>query len=537
VRERCCLAGSIDSGRARVKTDLPINTPTSVACSEWWVLICTSVPSFMLQLDANIVSVSLPSIARSLAVGFSGIEWVVTAYVLSFASLLMPAGALADRFGRKQLLLVGLSIFTVASFLCGSASSLPALVAARVLQGAGAALQLSSALAILSHTFQGEARARAFAFWGVVIGIGIAAGPVVGGLITQAFGWRWAFYVNLPIGLVLLAMIVKVIVTSRDPHAARLDLSGAACFGSALLLTTLALVEGNLRGWSDRWIVGELLSASALFALFIVVEQRQKRPMLDLSYFRIPTFLGATAAQLAFAAGMLTMLTFVPVFLQGGLGASPAAAGLMMLPMVAPQFVVPFVVSRCLAHTLSGRALLTIGLSFVCVGLCGLAATVGTLRYWPLVGGMFIIGIGAGILNSETAKVGMTVVPKERSGMASSFQGTIRFTGLSIGIAMLGVVLNARVGAIVSRTFPALSSVARYRLVQNIVVGHSLDSLLPSQGPGAARILIASSFVEGYRALFLFAAAFMLVSAFLSWSLISSEAVPPVGGFKKHRKL
>jgi MFS family permease len=169
------------------------------------VLICTSAPSFMLQLDANIVSVSLPAIAHSLNASFAGIEWVITAYMLSFASLLMPAGALADRFGRKRLLITGLSVFTFASFLCGAAPNLTVLIAARALQGAGAAMQLSSALATLSHAFQGEARARAFAFWGSVVGIGIASGPVVGGLITQGFGWEWAFYVNLPIGIALIA--------------------------------------------------------------------------------------------------------------------------------------------------------------------------------------------------------------------------------------------------------------------------------------------------------------------------------------------
>jgi EmrB/QacA subfamily drug resistance transporter len=253
------------------------------------VLLCTSAPSFMLQLDANIVSVSLPAIARSLNASFAGIEWVITAYMLAFASLLLPAGALADRFGRKRLLLTGLTLFTAASFLCGSAPNLPVLITARAFQGAGAAMQLSAALATLSHSFHGEARARAFSFWGSVVGIGIACGPVVGGLITQAFGWEWAFYVNLPIGAALIVLIVKVIESSKDPNAMKLDVPGVACFGSALFLLTLALIEGNRRGWTDHWILGELAAAAVLFALFILVERTQARPMLDLSYFRKPT--------------------------------------------------------------------------------------------------------------------------------------------------------------------------------------------------------------------------------------------------------
>src|ERR1700742_2420260 len=194
-------------------------TTTSAKRQALLVLICTSAPSFMLQLDANIVSVSLPAIAHSLNASFAGIEWVVTAYMLSFASLLMAAGALADRFGRKRLLIIGLSVFTFASLLCGSAPNLSVLTAARALQGAGAAMQLSSALATLSH-----------AFWGSVVGIGISCGPVVGGLITQAFGWEWAFYINLPIGIALIALIVNVIETSKDPGAVRLDLPGVASF-------------------------------------------------------------------------------------------------------------------------------------------------------------------------------------------------------------------------------------------------------------------------------------------------------------------
>src|SRR6516165_852641 len=317
------------------------------------LLLCTSTPSFMLQLDANIVSVSLPSIARSLHAGFSGIEWVITAYTVSFASLLLPAGALADRFGRKQLLIAGLSVFTFASLLCGAAPNLAVLIAARALQGAGAAMQLSAALATLSHGFQGEARAKAFAFWGTVVGSGIACGPVAGGLITQGFGWEWAFYINLPIGIALIALITKVVASSKDPDALHLDVPGVACFSGSLFLATLALISGNHRGWTDRWIVAELLSAFLLFALFIIIERRQARPMVDLSYFRKPTYIGANLAQLSFAAGMLSMLTYIPILLQSGLGNSPGRAGIMMLPVVVPLLIIPRIASRHLTHRLS----------------------------------------------------------------------------------------------------------------------------------------------------------------------------------------
>ncbi|MGA2058422.1 MAG: MFS transporter [Bradyrhizobium sp.] len=492
------------------------------------VLICTSVPSFMLQLDANIVSVSLPAIAHSLNAGFAGIEWVITAYMLSFASLLMPAGALADRFGRKRLLITGLSVFILASFVCGAAPNLTVLIAARALQGAGAAMQLSSALATLSHAFQGEARSRAFAFWGSVVGIGIASGPVVGGLITQGFGWEWAFYVNLPIGIALIALIAKVIDSSKDPAAVRLDLPGVACFAGALFLTTLALIEGNHRGWADRWIVSELASAAVLFGLFVIVERKQARPMLDLSYFRKSTYLGANLAQLSFSAGMLTMLTFIPIFLQNGLGHRPATAGLLMLPMVIPLFIVPRIVASYLAHRLSGRALLTLGLLLVCLGLFWFAAVVRELAYVPMIGGMLLTGIGAGFLNGETTKVGMTVIPKERSGMASGVSGTVRFSGLVIGIAALGAVLYAGVAAAVGQALPEADASAALRLVHDITAGQFAGAALPGHDAAAVHAIAAASFASGYQWLLLAAALFMLVSTLLTWRLVSAAETPPV---------
>src|ERR1700761_4047088 len=175
------------------------------------ILLCVSIPSFMINLDANIVSVSLPSIAQSLHADFSAIEWVISAYTLTFASLVMPSGALADRYGRKRMLILGLCVFTLASLACGAASSVAMLNGARAIQGIGAAMQLSAALATLSHSFRGPARAKAFAFWGSVVGVAISLGPVAGGFITQVFGWQWAFYMNVPVGALMIALTVCVV--------------------------------------------------------------------------------------------------------------------------------------------------------------------------------------------------------------------------------------------------------------------------------------------------------------------------------------
>jgi len=498
------------------------------------VLICVSAPSFMLQLDSNIVAVSLPSISESLRANFAGIEWVVTAYTLSFASLLLPAGALADRFGRKGILVTGLVIFTIASFFCGAAPDLATLVTARAFQGMGAALQLSAALATLSSFFRGDERGRAFAFWGTVVGIGIAMGPIVGGLITQTFGWQWSFYINLPIGALTIALVAVVIEDSRDPDAVRFDLAGVSTFGAFLFLTTLALISGNHDGWSSPHIVVEGFGAAVFLAIFFAVEKRQARPMVDFSFFRRPTYLGANIAQFTFAAGLLTMLTFMPIYFQHALGFSPRSAGLAMLPMALPLFIVPRIVTSRLAHRLSGRVLLTVGLGLLSAGLAWVALVAGSLDYHLMLVGMLVAGIGAGLLNGETTKVGMTVIPAERAGMASGISGTMRFTGIVLGFAALGVVLFSRISAVITKALPALDENVRSGFIREIASGNLSGTGIASGSDAVLHALALRSFSEGYATLFGTGAGFCLIAAMLSWRLVRASDTPPIA--KKQRR-
>jgi EmrB/QacA subfamily drug resistance transporter len=492
------------------------------------VLICVSAPSFMLQLDANIVAVSLPSISESLGATFAGIEWVITGYTLSFASLLLPAGALADRFGRKRVLVTGLGLFTLASFFCGAAPSLGVLIAARAVQGVGAALQLSAALATLASTFKGDIRARAFAFWGSVVGIGITLGPIVGGLITQTFGWQWAFYINLPIGAVSIATIVAVIDESRDPGAVRFDLPGVLTFSAFLFLTTLGLICGNHDGWTTPHIMIEGSGAVIFFLLFIVVEKLQARPMVDFSFFLRPTYLGANVAQFAFAAGLLTMLTFTPIYFQHALGLSPRAAGLLMLPMALPLFIVPRIVTAQLSHRLTGRTLLTAGLTVVSAGLALMAFAAGALDYRLMLAAMLATGLGAGLLNGETTKVGMTVIPAERAGMASGISGTMRFTGIVIGFAALGVVLFSRISAAITTALPALDESNRLGFIRQIASGDLSGAGMAFPHSAELHTLALKSFADGYAALFATSAGFCLVAAVITWLLVRDCDTAPI---------
>lgn len=484
------------------------------------VLLSVSVPSFMINLDSNIVAVSLPSIARSLHADFAAIEWVISAYTLMFASLMMPAGALADRYGRKRVLVSGLAIFTLASLICGAAPTVLILNVARALQGLGAALQLSAALAILSHGFRGAERARAFAFWGSVIGIAMTLGPVVGGLITQKLGWQWAFYVNIPVGIVIIGIILRSVRESRDPDAIGVDVPGLLTFSASLFLLTLGLISGNHHGWTSAAVLAELLAAAALFATFLFVEARRSHPMLDLSFFRRSTYVGANVTGVAFAACFLTMLTYLPLYFQGGLGASPTKAGLLMLPMAIPLFAGPRIVSAYLTYKLSGRTLLGTGLALVSAGLFWMAMVAPLFRYEAMLVGMMIAGCGAGILNGEAAKVGMTVIPPERAGMASGVGGTVRFSGIVIGFAALGAVLYQRIAGVIGATLGTEHADAVTTLARAVAAGN-----LATSGHMA---LAARAFGAGYQMLLLSAAIFAGLSAVIAWLCIRADETPPV---------
>jgi EmrB/QacA subfamily drug resistance transporter len=489
------------------------------------ILLCVSVPSFMINLDANIVAVSLPSIAQSLHADFAAIEWVISAYTLTFASLVLLAGTLADRFGRKRMLLGGLALFTIASLACGAAPDVAVLNTARAFQGVGAALQLSSALAILSHEFRGPERARAFAFWGSVIGVAITLGPVAGGLITQYFGWQWAFYVNIPVGVIMMALTLYAVRDSRDPNARRIDVPGSISFAGALFLVTLGLISANHLGWSSPQVRVELIVAAILFAAFLLIEIKHPRPMLDLSFFRRPTFVGANVASLAFAAALLTMLTYLPLYFQSGLGFSPQKAGLLMLPMAVPLFIVPRLNAKYLVHMLSGRALLSLGLAFIAIGMLWMGWEATQFRYLSILGGMLVAGIGAGILNGETAKVSMTVIPPERAGMASGVSGTVRFTGIVIGFAALGAVLFDRVAASLARALPTLLESERFAIAQRVVAG---DLAGAGMLANETRHVALASFGAGYQSVFFTAATMSGLAAVAAWSLVRRSDTPPL---------
>lgn len=420
------------------------------------ILFTASVGCALTVLDTNVVAVVLPTIARDLGASFAEIEWVISTYILCFASLLLPAGAIADRFGRKKVFLAGIALFAAASLLCGVAPSTTALYLARALQGIGAAVLLPSALAIIAHTFHGEAeRNRAWAIWGGMMGLTMVLSPMLGGVIADLLGWRWAFNVNLPVCLALAAAVLAFVDESADANARRLDPIGILSFSSAMFGLTWGLINGQAQGWGSLAAICGFAGSIVAFGIFIAAELMQERPMLDLKLFRLPRFVGAVLAMFAYAGCAQVMASLLPLFLQNGLGRTPLATGFAMLPFALAMLILPQV-GRRLNGILASEQVLFIGLALVAAGdaVTGWGAHIGASGL--VIGGMALLGSGGGLLNGETQKAIMSVVPRERAGMASGISTTARFSGILLGFAVLsGVIATTARGVLTRATYPA----------------------------------------------------------------------------------
>jgi EmrB/QacA subfamily drug resistance transporter len=422
------------------------------------ILLCASATSALIMLDTNIVAVSLPSIARDLHAGFAGVQWIISAYLLTFAALLLPAGSLADLHGRRRVVIAGVFVFLIASAACGLATSIAGLEIARAFQGIGGSMLLTAALAIISSTFTPAERPSAFAFWGTAIGLAITSGPIAGGLITGVFGWRWAFLINVPLCIVFAIAIRAYVPESRDPAARRLDWAGVATLGGGLFALIWALIDGNTLGWSSGAIATRLGAAAAGIAAFIIVESKQARPMLDVSIFRSRRFLGAACGTFGYGAAAQVMIFFLPVYLQGALGLSVLDAGFAMLPFAVPLFLAPRLAAAAFAGR-TNRTVLIVALAITAAGNLALATVVAFGGDFPLfAAAMLLAGIGTGILNPETAKTMQLQIPPERAGMASGIGATLRFVSLLLGVAALGAVMAHFAPAVTTGHHPAAAT-------------------------------------------------------------------------------
>ncbi|MBV8949299.1 MAG: MFS transporter [Actinobacteria bacterium] len=423
---------------------------------KWWTLLAVCLATFMLLLDVTIVNVALPSIQTSLGASLTSLEWVVDAYALALASLLLISGSLADRYGRRRVFRIGLALFTLGSLACSLASSATVLVVSRALQGVGGAALFATALAILGQEFTGQARSRALGVWGAAVALGLAVGPLAGGLLTDLFSWRAIFFVNVPIGAIAFLLAGFRLGESRDPEGTPLDWPGALTFGLALSTLTFALVEGNTRGWTTPIIVGSFLVACASGALFVKLEAA-RRGLFDLSLFRRRTFDAATLGVLGQGFVIGPLLFYLVRYLQEVLGASPLRAGAEVFPMTITCFGAAILAGRATSRV---PLRLLLALSLVLLG-CGtlLMLFVSERTSWVvLLPGLLVGGAGWGAVNPIAAEGALSSVPAEHSGMASGINNTSRQVGIAIGLGALGAVFQQRLQSVL------MSGVAKRRL-------------------------------------------------------------------------
>jgi EmrB/QacA subfamily drug resistance transporter len=410
---------------------------------QWLTLSAVVFAVFMTTLDNTVVNVALPSIQADLHLGLSSLAWVVNAYVLSFAVLLLTGGRLADSFGRRRAFLAGLGGFTAASLLAGLAPSAGVLIAARVLQGASAALMTPPTLAIISHAFPDEKqRGTAIGLWAGAAALAAALGPVIGGLLAQHIDWSWIFYVNVPVGIAGICVGARYISESRDPEAGRrLDLPGLGLSTGALFSLTYALIKANDLGWTSPTIVALLAVAAAGLLAFIWAERHAPAPMLDLAVFRNATFTGANLVNLIVTLGTFGVFLYTSLFFQDVLGYSPTKAGTALLPWIGTYLIVAPLTGK-LAERLPARWVTTAGLATMAAGLFLLSGLDEHSTLTDLLPGLLLGGLG-GALTVPLANVAISTVPVEKAGVASGVFNTFRETGGSLGIAIIGAVFLA----------------------------------------------------------------------------------------------
>ncbi|MDH6126180.1 MFS transporter [Kitasatospora sp. GP82] len=491
---------------------------------KWLPLIAVCLGAFMLLVDVTIVTVALPDMATSLHTGFADLQWVMDIYALALAALLLGAGSLADLVGRRAVYLGGLVLFALASLACGLSGSSGELIAFRGLQGIGGAAMFATTMALLSSTYQGRGRGIAFGVWGAVNGAAAAAGPILGGLLTEHLDWRWIFYVNLPISALAVLVTLRAVRESRNPHATGVDLPGLVTFTVAAGVLTFALIRGGDYGWTSTTTLG-LLALSALSLLaFVLIESRSRRPMLDLGLFRNRTFLGVMTGGLLLSVAAFSYLVYASLWLQSVRGMSPVTAGLSLLPMSAVSFVTAALVGRLL-HGASPR--LTIGGGLLLIGAGALLqATVDADSTWTaLAPGLALTGAGVGLATPTLASTAMAAVPPTRAGMAGGALNTSRQLGNALGIAVLGAVFKS---GLLDSLHSNPGTENAHRTAEALTGGQAaaLIAHTPADQRPAVLHLIHTAFATGLRDTFLLSAALGLAGALTTLTLLRPAPTP-----------
>jgi EmrB/QacA subfamily drug resistance transporter len=414
---------------------------------KWLTLGAVAFGLFMIMLDNTIVNVALPSIQRDLGIGISELEWVFNGYALTFGVLMLTGGKLADLLGRRLIFIVGLLIFTAASLGCGLATSGGILIGARVVQGIGSALMNPATLSIITATFPPRQRGMAIGIWAGVAALALAIGPLVGGLITQHISWNWIFFINVPVGVLAILVTRLVVDESRDTSAEqRLDLPGLLASGIGLFALTYALIEANSYGWTSGRILGLFAVAIVGLAVFVVLELRQRVPMLDLSLFRNGTFAGANTVMLFVGLAMFGVFFYNSLFIQNIMGYSAVQTGATFLPMTGLIILVAPVAGK-FSDRVGSRWLMGVGMILLSASLFTFSRLDAASDFWNLFPGLIIGGFGMGLVMTPTTAAAMGSVAIDKAGVGSAVLNSMRQVGGSLGIAVMGAIVASEVKA------------------------------------------------------------------------------------------
>jgi EmrB/QacA subfamily drug resistance transporter len=490
---------------------------------KWLPLLTVCLGTFMLLIDVTIVNVALPKMVSELHASFGSLQWVVDAYALTLAALVLGTGSIADLIGHRQAYIGGLALFAISSFVCGVSPNSDVLVGARAVQGVGAAAMFATTFALLNSNYGGRDRGTAYGMWGAVAGASAAVGPIIGGFLTEAISWRWIFFVNLPVSVLAIALCVRALKDANEPRQSRIDVWGMLTFSGAAGAATFALIRANEDGWSNAltWLM--LTLAAGLLIVFVAVERRIPHAMLDLALLRRRSFVGVLIGGILLTFAAFAAFTYTSIWLQSVLGMSPIQSGLVGLPMSVMAFTVSAAIGRFL-HGDNLGPIIGIGLLFIGAGgLLGALLTHGTATWTALVPGFLVIGVGVGLATPTLGSAAMSAVPPQRGGMAAGAVNTARQLGFAFGIAALGSVFTARAQGVLSdHGVPSAAAAAR-------AVAGGQSSILLSQAPpnlrAATDSAVHASAVSGLQSTLAVAGAVGILAGLLVLVLVRPSGV------------
>ena len=495
---------------------------TPVSERSWWTLVAVCIGIFILLLDVTIVNVALPDIQQDLDARLSGLQWVMDAYALTLAALLLTFGSLGDLYGRRRIFVIGVALFMVGSIACGAAQDISLLIAARGFQGIGGAAMFATGLALLSSAYQGRDRGVAFGAFGATTGLAVAIGPVVGGLLTSGLSWRWIFFVNVPICVTAVAIGVTKVRESHNPRAGRPDWLGFATFSSALAALVYGLIRAGQEEWSDRLVVGCLVAAAVLLVLFVVTQLVQEHPMFDLTLLRKPTFVGGLIAAFAISGSIFALFTYLVIYLQVVQGFDAIETGLRFLFLSVASFFAAAIAGRLTSHV-PAKWLIAPGFVLVGAGLMLLYGIDIDSSWTRLIPGFIVGGVGIGMVNTPLASTAVGVVEMARSGMASGVNSTFRQVGYATGIAALGSIFSHQLAD------EFLENLQSTGAGPGIVAGSASDAIIsgqlsPATGtPEPIATAAATALIDALNHITLIAAVIAFAAAALCFVLIRQQ--------------